>query len=84
MLRLYDATESARNFDQPDTNVLIVLDETDPALLAATLAVVDDECGAAGGAHTLDDALVERWLGHRNDVSQLAPLWRGGIGDGGR
>jgi alkyldihydroxyacetonephosphate synthase len=23
--------------------------------------------------------LVERWLGHRNDVSQLAPLWRGGI-----
>jgi alkyldihydroxyacetonephosphate synthase len=79
VLRLYDATESGRNFDQPDTNVLIVLDETDPALLAATLAVVDDECGAAGGAHTLDDALVERWLGHRNDVSALAPLWRGGI-----
>ncbi len=23
--------------------------------------------------------LVERWLGHRNDVSALAPLWRGGI-----
>jgi alkyldihydroxyacetonephosphate synthase len=79
VLRLYDQTESARNFDQPDTNVLIVLDETDPALLAATLAVVDDECGAAGGAHKLDDALVERWLGHRNDVSALAPLWRAGI-----
>jgi alkyldihydroxyacetonephosphate synthase len=79
VLRLYDATESARNFDQPDTNVLIVLDETDPALLAATLAVVDDECGEAAGAHELDDALVERWLGHRNDVSALAPLWRAGI-----
>ena len=24
-------------------------------------------------------SLVERWLGHRNDVSALAPLWRGGI-----
>ena len=44
VLRLYDQTESGRNFDQPDTNVLIVLDEADPALLSATLAVVDDEC----------------------------------------
>ena len=33
VLRLYDQTESARNFDQPDTNVLIVLDEADPAVL---------------------------------------------------
>ena len=44
VLRLYDTTESARNFEQPDTNVLVVLDETDPALLAATMAVVDEEC----------------------------------------
>ena len=33
VLRLYDTTESGRNFDQPDTNVLIVLDEADPALV---------------------------------------------------
>ncbi len=79
VLRLYDQTESERNFDQPDTNVLIVLDETDPALLAATLAVIDDECTADSGAHPLDLSLVERWLGHRNDVSALAPLWRAGI-----
>jgi alkyldihydroxyacetonephosphate synthase len=79
VLRLYDQAESERNFDQPDTNVLIVLDETDPALLAATLAVIDDECTADAGAHPLDLALVERWLGHRNDVSALAPLWRAGI-----
>jgi alkyldihydroxyacetonephosphate synthase len=79
VLRQYDQVESARNFEQPDTNVLIVLDETDPALLAATLAVVDDECTPAAGAHDLDVALVERWLGHRNDVSALAPLWRAGI-----
>ncbi len=79
VLRLYDQTESARNFDQPDTNVLIVLDEADPDILSATLAIVDAECGDAADAHTLDRELVERWLGHRNDVSALAPLWRGGI-----
>jgi alkyldihydroxyacetonephosphate synthase len=79
VLRLYDKVESARNFEQPDTNVLIVLDETDPALLAATLAVVNDECTQAAGAQDLDVGLVERWLGHRNDVSALAPLWRAGI-----
>jgi alkyldihydroxyacetonephosphate synthase len=79
VLRLYDTIESGRNFEQPETNVLIVLDETDQALLDATMAVVDDECGAAAGASGLDVALVERWLGHRNDVSALAPLWRNGI-----
>jgi alkyldihydroxyacetonephosphate synthase len=76
VLRLYDATESGRNFDQPDTNVLIVLDEADPALLGATLDVVDQECS---GALPLDVGLVDRWLTHRNDVSALAPLWRAGI-----
>ena len=76
VLRLYDATESGRSFDQPDTNVLIVLDEADPELVDATLAVVDDECRTADH---LDVSLVQRWLGHRNDVSALAPLWRSGI-----
>ena len=78
VLRLYDETESVRNFEQADANVLIVLDETDPALLAATLAIVDDECATAGAA-PMDVALVERWLTHRNDVSALAPLWRAGV-----
>jgi len=76
VLRLYDATESGRSFDLPDTNVLVVLDESDPGLVDATLAVVDQECTSADG---LDVGLVDRWLGHRNDVSALAPLWRGGI-----
>ncbi|HEY6425609.1 MAG TPA: FAD-binding oxidoreductase, partial [Acidimicrobiales bacterium] len=79
VLRLYDRTESERNFEHPETNVLIVLDEGDPHGLAATLAVVDEECGPPVGATGLDAALVERWLGHRNDVSALAPLWRAGI-----
>jgi alkyldihydroxyacetonephosphate synthase len=76
VLRLYDGTESGRSFDLPATNVLIVLDEADPALVEATLAVVDAECA---GADVLDTGLVDRWLGHRNDVSALAPLWRAGI-----
>ncbi len=76
VLRLYDESESGRSFDRPDTNVLVVLDEADPHLLEATLAVVDDEC--ANGS-PLDTGLVDRWLEHRNDVSALAPLWRSGI-----
>ena len=76
VLRLYDTTESGRNFDRPDTNVLIVLDEADPSLVEATLAVVDQETTAAV---PLDVALVDRWLTHRNDVSALAPLWRSGV-----
>ena len=81
VLRLYDRTESARNFEQPDTNVLVVLDEADPAAPRG-----DDGRGrrgvradVAGDGRPLDVDLVERWLGHRNDVSALAPLWRGGI-----
>ena len=76
VLRLYDATESGRSFDEPDTNVLVVLDEADEALVEATLRVVDQECA---GADPLDVAHVDRWLAHRNDVSALAPLWRSGV-----
>jgi len=75
VLRLYDETESQRHFEQA-TNVLVVLDEGDPGLVEATMALVSGECAAAD---ELDAGLVERWLLHRNDVSALAPLWRGGI-----
>jgi alkyldihydroxyacetonephosphate synthase len=78
VLRLYDPTESARNFELVDQSALVVLDEADEGLLAATLDVVDAECAAAG-AQRLDDAIVERWVGHKNDVSALAPLYRAGI-----
>jgi len=82
VLRLYDPVESARNFDRGDTCVLVVLDEADPGLLGATLDVVDQECGSSDGrpgADRLPDDLVDRWLGHRNDVSALAPLWRADV-----
>ena len=48
VLRLYDHTESARNFELADQSALVVLDEADEGLLTATLAVVDAECAAAG------------------------------------
>jgi alkyldihydroxyacetonephosphate synthase len=79
VLRLYDETESDRNFEHGDTNILLVLDEADPDILAGTMGIVDAECTAETGAQRLDDSLVDRWLEHRNDVSALAPLWRGGI-----
>ncbi len=76
VLRLYDRTESERNFARADTCVLIVLDEADPVLTKATAEVVDAECASA---QRLDEALVSHWLEHRNDVSALAPLWRADI-----
>ena len=71
VLRLYDERESRRSFEVTGGNVLIVLDEADPALVAATMAIVRDECGRLG-ADPLDDALVDRWLHHRNEVGGLA------------
>ena len=72
VLRLYDGAESARSYGGDGTTcMLLVLDEADDALIAATRAVVEDECGDA--AH-LDTALVATWLEHRNDVSALHAL----------
>jgi alkyldihydroxyacetonephosphate synthase len=78
VVRLYDETEAQRSFELPGRALLVVLDEADPGLLEATMAVVDAEC-AGGGGEVLDPALVERWMQHRNDVSALAPLYRAGI-----
>ena len=75
VLRLYDETESLRNFDVKGC-ALVVLDEGDELFVRATMAVVEQECSKAT---VLDDALVESWLDHRNDVSALAPLWQSGI-----
>ncbi|MHB1776219.1 MAG: FAD-binding oxidoreductase [Acidimicrobiales bacterium] len=76
VLRLYDEVESQRNFELPGTCVLVVLDEGDPALVAATREVTEAECA---GGDRLDESLVARWREHRNDVDALAPLWRAGV-----
>ncbi len=78
VLRLYDEAESARNFDVTDGCLLVVLDDAEPGLAAATARLVGDRASAAGG-EPADGALVDRWLAHRNDVSALAPLVRAGV-----
>jgi alkyldihydroxyacetonephosphate synthase len=75
VLRLYDHTESRRNFDI-DASLMVIFDEADPAMLDATIAVCDKECASA---ERLDDALVARWLRERNDTSALGPLWKANI-----
>jgi alkyldihydroxyacetonephosphate synthase len=78
VLRLYDPIEGERNYGTGELAVLLVLDEGDPGLVDATAAVVAEECRRRG-AEPLDPAIVERWLGHRNDVSALEPLIAGGL-----
>jgi alkyldihydroxyacetonephosphate synthase len=71
VLRVYDAIEADRSYQTGDRAVLLVMDEGDPAVVDAAMAVVDDECRVA---EALDDGLVERWLSHRNEVSALEAL----------
>ena len=77
VLRLYDEAESQRSHGTDGSvAVLLVLDEAEPAIVDATMAIVADECR---GAQELDTSLVERWLVHRNDVSALEALIRKGF-----
>jgi alkyldihydroxyacetonephosphate synthase len=78
VLRLYDAVEAQRNFHVDDRAVLLALDEGDPYVIDAALAIVAREC-RDGGGDPADEGLVGHWLEHRNNVSQLAPLIEGGI-----
>lgn len=74
VLRLYDEAESARGQGGDGTYaVMLVLDEGDPTLIDAVMAVVADTCGAIG-AEPLGTDLVERWVHHRNDTSALQAL----------
>ena len=76
VLRLYDPVEGDRSYQTGDLAVLLVLDEGEPSLVDATIEMVEEECETALG---LDVELVERWMGHRNDVSQLEKLISGGL-----
>jgi alkyldihydroxyacetonephosphate synthase len=76
VLRLYDAVEANRNYETGDIAVLLVLDEGDPALVDTTIEMVEEECASA---LPLDVGLVERWMGHRNDVAALERLITGGL-----
>lgn len=70
-LRLYDAAEADRNWQTGGFAVLLAFDEGDAATVDAAMTITAEECA---GATTLDAALVDRWFGHRNDVSALEAL----------
>lgn len=70
-LRLYDPAEADRNWSTGGVAVLLAFDEGDPVTVEATTRLVEQECA---DATRLDAALVERWWGHRNDVSALEAL----------
>jgi len=74
VLRLYDDIEANRSYGTGESHVLLVLDEGDDALVAATMGIVDDECAATPSAQPLDPVLVDQWMSHRNDVSALESL----------
>ena len=77
VLRLYDEVESARGRGgDGQRSTLLVLDEGDPEIVAATMAVVA-ECAATG--RPADGQLVADWLAHRNDTSALQELTRKGF-----
>jgi len=78
VLRLYDERESARSFEVDGSNVLVALDEGDEAVVGAAMGILGEECLRAGAA-VLEEALVGRWLEHRNDVSALEAVTRAGI-----
>ena len=72
VLRLYDEIEAQGNFATDGTvHLVLAHDEGDAGLVEARMAVLAEECASA---QQLDDALVERWFGHRNNVSALEAL----------
>jgi alkyldihydroxyacetonephosphate synthase len=77
VLRLYDGVESDRSYHVgTEHNVLLALDEGDPAIVDAMWSVVREECAPAA---PLDVGLVETWMQKRNDVAALEQLISGGL-----
>lgn len=74
LLRLYDAIESDRSYQTGDDVALIMVgDEGDEHIIAATMSVVAEEAAALGIVEA-DVALVEKWRKKRNDVAALEEL----------
>jgi alkyldihydroxyacetonephosphate synthase len=90
VLRLYDPTEADRTYHTGDHALVLVLDEGDPIMVEATMAVVTDVMAALGaggagrdagpgsatstGATETSAEHVAHWLAHRNDVEALEAL----------
>jgi alkyldihydroxyacetonephosphate synthase len=73
VLRLYDATEADRSYKTGDVHLVLARDEGDHAIVDAMMQVLAEEAVALGAA-PMDAALVDQWMGHRNDVAALEAL----------
>ncbi|HET8930178.1 MAG TPA: FAD-binding oxidoreductase [Acidimicrobiales bacterium] len=81
VLRLHDITEADR-FGVQGRNLVIVLDEGDPAIVDAAMSVVDDECTRDGERLADGEDVVGAWVAHRNDVAALeASITKGYVVD---
>ena len=79
VLRLYDAVESKRGQGGDGTQcMLLVLDEGHTDLVDATMSIVE-HAALAADALPASTALVDSWMGHRNDTSALQGLTRKGF-----
>lgn len=81
VLRLYDATESARLFPDSSTGkdcLLLLLSEGPGALTAAEATACAGVCGAAGGEARGPEP-VRRWLQERNQVPTFESLIEKGL-----
>ena len=81
VIRLYDATESERQFDRwcPEGRALLLLVHEGPAaLVRAELEAVREICRSQGGEET-DPACVDQWLEHRNTVPSFRELLERGL-----
>src|SRR5262249_11107243 len=73
VLRLYDAIEADRSYKTGSAHLVLARDEGDPVIVEAAMRVLDEEAKSIG-AQPMDEALVDQWVGHRNDVSALEAL----------
>ncbi len=73
VLRLHDITEATR-FGVEGRHLVIVLDEGDPAIVDASMSVVDAECTVDGDRLDDGENVVAAWVEHRNDVAALEAL----------
>jgi alkyldihydroxyacetonephosphate synthase len=76
VLRLYDDIETKRNFDVEDAHLLVVIDEGEPLLIDAGMAIVAEAC-RDGSTHEVE--LAQRWVEHRNNVDALESLISAGF-----
>jgi alkyldihydroxyacetonephosphate synthase len=73
VLRLYDAIEADRSYKTGSVHLVLARDEGDPVIVEAAMRVLAEEAKSIG-AQPMDEALVDQWVEHRNDVSALEAL----------